>query len=217
MENWPGEGDMLGFAGCHVYPSYSTQVSVPTALLNSGALQYPDWQLLPTQWSVIHSQHFHTHPMCWTVSSHLGSEVLSLPLSPCGWPSSTFFAPFLLASPASLRSHHIWDDFMELLNAYQLLPMLQVLQLFPVLCLLYTFRHPGHHPILKMSGAQERRHQQNERDWGGGWVRWKEQRLGLVGGWNHRLHLHWHCCPYNPTCFPAILPLECSEINFPWL
>lgn len=47
---------MLGFAGCHFYPSYSPQVGVPTALLNSGALQYLDWQLLPTQWLVIHSQ-----------------------------------------------------------------------------------------------------------------------------------------------------------------
>lgn len=123
-----------------------------------------------------------------TLSPCSGQSVVTLvlsfypsPLSPHGWPSSTFFVPFLLASPASLRSHHIWDDFIELLNAYQLLPMLQVLQLFPVLWLLYTLRHPGHHPILKMSGAQNRTHQQNERDWGGRWVRWKEQRLGVWG------------------------------------
>lgn len=168
MEDWPGKGDMLGFAGCHVHPpSYSTQVRAPRALLNSGTFQYPGLA------SCHHAMASDPLSVTLTCVPCSGESIVTLVLS-------VYVSPFYHVGSqvaCSLCLSHLHpqpgleattrDDFTELLNANQLLLMLQVLQLLPVLCLLCTFRHPGHHPILKMSESQDRRHQQSERDWGG--------------------------------------------------
>ena len=183
MEDWPGKGDMLRFAGCHVHPSYSTQVGAPTALLNSGTLQYPG---LASCYRAMASDPLSVTLTCVPCSGQsIVTLVLSFYLSPFYHVGSQVACSLCLSHlhPQPGLEATTRDDFTELLNANQLLLMLQVLQLLPVLSLLCTFRHPGHHPILKMSEAQDRRHQQSERDWGGRWVRWNEQRLGgAVGG-----------------------------------
>lgn len=71
---------MMGFAGCHLTPLRHT--GILTALANSGPLRCPGLSHCFLTMVGDPLSLSHTCPMFWTVNSHLGAELLSLPKWP---------------------------------------------------------------------------------------------------------------------------------------